>query len=131
MSSKPPPPRGDVDPEVSFSWPGQRRRPDQGVLEARVAQRRRRQQQTDADEAGAPAPPAPPAPPPPASDAPGRERAQAPAPPGPPARRDDTTASGARDRWIVTELRRQAVSTESSLRDVNERLDQLSRTLRQ
>jgi hypothetical protein len=36
-----------------------------------------------------------------------------------------------RDRWIVTELRRQAVTTESSLRDVNERLDQLSRTLRQ
>ena len=36
-----------------------------------------------------------------------------------------------RDRWIVTELRRQAVTTESSLRDVNDRLDQLSRTLRQ
>src|SRR5947208_931600 len=46
MAPKPPPTGRDVDEEVSFSWPGkQRRRPDPGVLEARVAQRRQRQPQ--------------------------------------------------------------------------------------
>jgi DNA repair exonuclease SbcCD ATPase subunit len=41
------------------------------------------------------------------------------------------TASDARERWVLTELRRQAVTTESALREVSERIDQLSRTLRQ
>lgn len=117
MAPKPPSPGRKVD-EVSFSWPGQqRKRPDPGVLEARVAQRRQRQQtvQSPSEEARAEEPPSPP----PARAA------------QPPARRDDVSATGQRDRWIVTELRRQAVSTESSLRDINERLDQLSRTMRQ
>jgi hypothetical protein len=113
MASKPRP--RDVDPEVSFSWPGQRKRPDQGVLEARVAERRQRQKQAEE--------PAP-APPPPAGARDARESRV-------PARREDVVPPGGRDRWIVTELRRQAVSTESSLRDINERLDQVGRTLRQ
>src|SRR3954449_1265436 len=98
MAPKRPPP--EADPEVSFNWPGgqQRRRPDPGVLEARVAQRRQRQQQPQ------PTPDEPAAAPPP--------KAQ------PPARREDVSPSAPRDRWIVTELRRQAVTTESSLRDV-------------
>src|SRR5438270_9050391 len=98
-----PPDRG-VDPEVSFNWPGQRRRQDPGVLDTRLAARRQRQQAaTDA------APPPPPPPPPPATT-----------PAKPPATRSDTTAAGARERWIVTELRRQAVTTESALRDVSD-----------
>src|SRR4051812_25461898 len=119
MAPKPPPTGRDLDEEVSFSWPGQqRRRPDPGVLEARVAQRRQRQAQ--------PAPEVREQPQEPAS-------APAPAPPKaqPPARREDVELASRTDRWIVTELRRQAVSNEASLREINERLDQLSRTMRQ
>src|SRR5438270_10474809 len=109
-----PPDRG-ANPEVSFNWPGQRRRQDPGVLDTPLAARRQRQQAaTDA------APPPPPPPPPPATT-----------PAKPPATRGDATAAGARERWIVTELRRQAITTESALRDVSDRVDQLSRTLRQ
>ncbi|MBV9410240.1 MAG: hypothetical protein JO148_01480 [Acidimicrobiia bacterium] len=121
MASKPPPSREGADPEdVSFSWPGQqgqRKRQDPGVLEARVAQRRQQRQQQSQPQQPAPEP-----------------EAAAPAAGGAgklPARREDVSPSGARDRWIVTELRRQAVATEGSLRDINERLDQLGRTLRQ
>src|SRR5207302_2088347 len=103
----------DAESEVSFNWPGQRKRPDQGVLEGRLAQRQKRQPAPEREpERPKEAPPAPP-------------KAQ------PPARREDVTPPGRTDRWIVTELRRQAVTTEASLRDVNGRLDQVSRTLRQ
>src|SRR5207237_1207205 len=109
-----PPARG-ADPEVSFNWPGQRRRQEPGVLDGRLAARRERQQAAAAA-AGTPPPApqhAPPPPMPPASPAP------PPSPAKPPATRGDT--SGARERWIVTELRRQAVTTESALRDVSDR----------
>src|SRR5438309_7587134 len=107
MARKPPDPR--IDPEVSFNWPGQRRRQEPGVLDSRLAARRQRQQSaTDA------APPPPPPPPSPATT---------PAKPAkPPATRGEAPAAGARERWIVTELRRQAVTTESALRDVSERV---------
>ncbi|HZY85712.1 MAG TPA: hypothetical protein VFE78_12835, partial [Gemmataceae bacterium] len=130
MASKPPPPpRRDVDPEVSFSWPGQtpgqtRKRQDPGVLEARVAQRRQQRQQGQQaaePEAGQGA----------GSGSGSGSGSAAGTGSRLPARRDDVSPTGARDRWIVTELRRQAVSTEGSLRDINERLDQLGRTLRQ
>src|SRR5207302_3063812 len=97
--------------EVSFNWPGQRRRQDPAVVDVRLAARRQRQQQ-----ATKPEPPEPKPEPP---------KAQ------PPATRAQSTATNARERWIVTELRRQAVTTESALRDVSERIDQMSRTLRQ
>src|SRR5437763_17100719 len=106
-----PPDRKD-DPEVSFNWPGQRRRQDPAVVDVRLAARRQRQQQATKPE---PTPEQEPPPPP---------KAQ------PPATRAQSTATNARERWIVTELRRQAVTTESALRDVSERIDQLSRTLR-
>src|SRR5205807_9074843 len=105
------PPERKVDPEVSFNWPGQRRRQDPAVVDVRLAARRQRQQQ-----ATKPEPPEPKPEPP---------KAQ------PPATRAQSTATDARERWIVTELRRQAVTTESALRDVSDRVDQLSRTLRQ
>ncbi|MBV8387090.1 MAG: hypothetical protein JOZ68_18180 [Acidimicrobiia bacterium] len=127
----PNPPTGrDVDDDVSFSWPGQqRRRPEQGVLEARVAERRRRLQEQQsglegaarqgdsARQAGSAGPTI------------AGDRASAPLP----ARREDVTPAepSRTDRWIVTELRRQAVTTEASLRELNERIDQLSRTMRQ
>src|SRR5438874_1430328 len=122
MAPKPPPARRDTEDEVSFSWPGQqRKRQDQGVLEARLAQRRQRQ----------PAPePKPDPEPKPERPAP-KEAAPAPPKAQLPARREDVAQPSRSERWIVTELRRQAVTTEASLRDVNERLDQLSRTLRQ
>src|SRR5581483_5415950 len=109
MASKPPPSGRNVDPEVSFNWPGQTpRRQDPGVLEARVAQRRQRQQQQQDQQ----------------QQRSQRAQQQQPAEPESklPARREDVSPSGARDRWIVTELRRQAVATEGSLRDINERL---------
>src|SRR5437660_978187 len=43
MAPKPPPSQRDTESEVSFNWPGQRKRPDQGVLEGRLAQRQKRQ----------------------------------------------------------------------------------------
>src|SRR5690348_8837882 len=116
MAGKPPPSRRSEDPEVSFSWPGQQpRRQEPGVLEARLAQRRRQQKSSQE-----------PAPKPSSSSAEPTANL--------PARREPVGAgagAGAQDRWIVTELRRQAVSSEASLRDINERLDQLSRTMRQ
>ena len=36
MAPKPPPSQRDTESEVSFNWPGQRKRPDQGVLEGRL-----------------------------------------------------------------------------------------------
>ena len=122
MANKPPSQR-DVDSDVSFSWPGGRKRRDQGVLETRLAARK-------ASDVAKP----PPAPPQSSSEA------AAPAPGAGagagagsganlPARRQQ--AAGANDRWIVTELRRQALSTEATLRDINERIDQVGRTLRQ
>jgi hypothetical protein len=124
------PPERHVDPEVSFSWPGQRRpQEDPTVVDVRLAARAQRQAQRQAQaerdaerdaqrEAmrGIEAPHAEP---------PAVARAQ------PPATRSQSTAAGARERWIVTELRRQAVTTESALRDMSERVDQLGRTLRQ
>src|SRR5256885_697991 len=60
MAAKPPPTGRDVEEEVSFSWPGQqRRRPDAGVLEARVAQRRQRQAQPAREVREQPQEPAP------------------------------------------------------------------------
>jgi hypothetical protein len=109
MARKPPDRKGD--PEVSFNWPGQRRRQDPGVVDVRLAARRQRQQQATEAEPAAPKP--------------------APTKAQPPATRAQSQAAGARERWIVTELRRQAVTTESSLREVSERIDQMSRTLRQ
>ncbi|MBV8981043.1 MAG: hypothetical protein JO086_09110 [Acidimicrobiia bacterium] len=126
----PNPPSGrDVDDDVSFSWPGQqRRRPEQGILEARVAERRRRLQEQQSQLEGAARQgdsAAPPGPTIAGSKA-------APRPAQPPARREDVEPQPSRsDRWIVTELRRQAVTTEASLRELNERIDQLSRTMRQ
>jgi hypothetical protein len=117
MAPKPPPTGRDLDDEVSFSWPGQkRRRPDAGVLETRVAQRRQREPQ--------------PQPAPEVAEQP-QEPAQTPPKAQPPARREDVALASRSERWIVTELRRQAVSNEASLRGINERLDQLSRTMRQ
>ena len=89
------------------------------MLEARVAQRRQRQQQQQDQQQQ--------------RSQRAQQQQQPPAEPESklPARREDVSPSGARDRWIVTELRRQAVATEGSLRDINERLDQLGRTLRQ
>src|SRR5437763_239746 len=119
------PPEGGADPEVDFNWPGQRRRREPGVLDMRLAARRQREQPAPQRAApaspGSPAGSAPPAPP----AAPARR----PAPTAkPPATRAEPTASDARERWIMTELRRQAVTTESALRDVSDRVDQLSRT---
>ncbi|MBV8160821.1 MAG: hypothetical protein JO265_07850 [Acidimicrobiia bacterium] len=123
MAPKPPPSsRGDVDPEVTFSWPGQRRRPDPGVLETRLAQRRQRQQPGSRgrpDDEPVPA----------TSRLQPTIRGEVPARAQPPARREDV--SQARDRWVVTELRRQAMATDASLRDMTERIDQLGRMLRQ
>jgi hypothetical protein len=123
MANEPPPPQADVDSEISFSWPGQQRKGrDQGVLEGRVAARRGRLAQT-------PSPPQPRS-----AEAPESRPAPEPAPPSRganlPATRQPSVAEVS-ERWIVTELRRQALSSESALRDVSERIDQLSRTLRQ
>ncbi|MBV8303417.1 MAG: hypothetical protein JOZ04_04350, partial [Acidimicrobiia bacterium] len=113
MAPKQPPPPQSADPEVSFSWPGQqRRRPDPGVLETRIAARRVRDQ-------------------PPAEPAVEPEPKAASSGANLPARRERLAASGASERWIVTELRRQAVTSEAALRDMSERIDQLSRSLRQ
>jgi len=124
MAKKPPPSQRDLDSEVSFNWPGQqqRKRREQGVLETRIAARKARQ---PAPQAAPQARPKPPPEPEPAPASSGSSSANL------PARRQQSTAAGASDRWIVTELRRQAVTTEASLRDVNERLDQVGRTLRQ
>src|SRR5213593_3983228 len=102
------PPERNVDPEVSFSWPGQRRREDSGVVDVRLAARAQRQaqRQPDTDEQRHENPQFAPQGPPPTA------RAQ------PPATRSQTTASSARERWIVTELRRQAVTTDAALRDM-------------
>src|SRR4051794_5012851 len=117
MAPKPPPSRRNVDPEVTFNWPGQQRRPrEPGVLDVRLAARRERQQA--ANEAASAA----------SGSAPAEPPGQAPPKSQPPARRADVTASNAREKWIVTELRRQAVSTDAALRDVSERIDQVSRT---
>src|SRR5207248_5608750 len=116
-----PPSKDKVDPEVSFSWPGQQRRQDPGVLEARLAQRRQRQQPPEREQPTEPQP----------QREPQQQQQQPSGRAQLPARREDVTPSGARDRWIVTELRRQAVTTDTALRDINERLDQLSRTMRQ
>ena len=119
MAPKPPPSRRDADSEVSFNWPGQqRKRRDQGTLETRLAARRASQQaQTKTEEREAPAAPAP-------------EREPSSSAANLPARRQQL-AAGASERWIVTELRRQSITTESALREINERIDQLGRTLRQ
>src|SRR5947209_11578990 len=121
MAPKPPPSRRDADSEVSFNWPGQqRKRRDQGTLETRLAARRASQQaqaQTKTEEREAPAAPAP-------------EREPSSRGANLPARRQQL-AAGASERWIVTELRRQSITTESALREINERIDQLGRTLRQ
>src|SRR3954447_19215697 len=105
MAGKPPPRRNE-DPEVSFSWPGQQpRRQEPGVLEARLAQLRR-QQKSPQEQAAKP------------SSA-GSSEQQA---PNLPARREPFGpggGAGGQERWIVTELRRQAVSSEASLRDIN------------
>src|SRR5438105_9952618 len=117
MAPKPPPSRRDADSEVSFNWPGQqRKRRDQGTLETRLAARRA-SQQTKTEEREAPAAPAP-------------EREPSSSAANLPARRQQL-AAGASERWIVTELRRQSITTESALREINERIDQLGRTLRQ
>ena len=41
------------------------------------------------------------------------------------------TSVTSRERWVVTELRRQALTTESALRELGENVEQLGRTLKQ
>jgi hypothetical protein len=112
------PSEGNEDAEVSFSWPGRPRREEPGVVDVRLAARAQRQALREMANQPAEAPPGAPA-------------RQAPRPAQPPATRAQSTAASARERWIVTELRRQAVTTDAALREMSERLDQVGRTLRQ
>src|SRR5438067_4858850 len=83
-----PPSKDKVDPEVSFSWPGQQRRQDPGVLEARLAQRRQRQQPPEREQPKEPQP----------QREPQQQQQQRPSGRAQlPARREDVTPSGARD----------------------------------